>query len=304
MEVHDLVDDPDYGADGEGNVSFGIPLTPKGEEGSGFHTQNDPSSPYQRQNVIERRSAVDIRCFTVDIVHGFFASEGKEKDVFCTLLVLQFRFDQRKQARRIAHVDIELKFSGEDRDPEVFALAPSNNLRIAPTTQTETTTAGGEVNVSAGGAGVNAGGALKYERQVQREMSYAASVVGSIDLRGRNYGKANCASWTLIENPETKAGVPVSMKTAVLLKRRDEGLFQCAVTLKAKADWKTSLEWLVGATAPDDPVLFDPTMGPTSDRYKDMEEKLGELDLEAICDITSANIVEGVVKTKKIGGLP
>jgi hypothetical protein len=50
------------------------------------------------------------------------------------------------------------------------------------------------------------------------------------------------------------------MKAAILLKRRDEGLFQCAVTLKAKADWRTSLEWLVGATAPDDPVLFDPTM--------------------------------------------
>ncbi|KAG8677772.1 hypothetical protein FPOAC1_003800 [Fusarium poae] len=303
MEAHDLTQNFEYGLNNEGNVSFGIPLTPQGDKGSGFHTQNDPNSPNQRENVIERKSAVDIRCSTIDIIHGFFASEGKEKDVFSTLLVLQFRFDPRKQARRISHVDIELRFSGKDRDPEVFALSPNSNLRIAPMKQTETTTTGGELNVSVGGAGANVGSALKRNREVQRETSYAASLVGSIDLRGRNYGKANCASWTLIENPETKAGVPVSMKTAVLLKRNDEDLFQCMVTLKAKADWKTSLEWLVGATPPDDPVLFDPTMDPTSNRYQDMEEKLGDLDLDAICDITSENIVEGSVKTTKMGVL-
>jgi hypothetical protein len=194
MAVQDLTEDFEYGIDDEGNISFGIPLTLKGEEGSGLHIQNDPRSPRQRQNMIERRSAVDIRCSTVDIIHGFFASEGKEQDVFCTLLVLQFGFDSRKRARRVSHIDIELKFSGQDQDLEVISLSPCNNFRIAPTTQTETTTTGGELNVGVGGAGVNIGGALKYERGVQREMSYAATVIGSIDLRGRNYGKANRAS--------------------------------------------------------------------------------------------------------------
>lgn len=61
------------------------------------------------------------------------------------------------------------------------------------------------------------------------------------------------------------------------------------------------MEWLVRATKPDDPVLFDPILDLTSDRYEDMELKLGELDLDAIYDITSANIVEGVVKTRKVG---
>ncbi|KAJ4180390.1 hypothetical protein NW767_014395 [Fusarium falciforme] len=297
--------DPATDSDCEEQVSFGISLAPKGEEGSGLHTQNDPSKPYQRENIIERKSAVDIRCSSVDIIHGLFTSEGNEQDVFCTLLVLQFRFDRRKRARRISHVDIELRFAGSESgvaDPEVFAIAPSGHLRFAHTTQTETTTTGGEVNLGAGGAGIEVGSALKFEREVTREMGYATSVTGSIDLRGRNYGKANCASWTLMENPETKTGVPISMKTAILLKRKDEGRFQCVVTVKAKADWRTSLEWLVGATRPDDPVLFDPTLDPTSDRYRDMELKLGELDLDAICDITSANIVEGVVKTRKIGG--
>lgn len=58
-----------------------------------------------------------------------------------------------------------------------------------------------------------------------REIGYVTSVIGSINLRGRNYGKANCASWTLMENLETKTRVPVSIKTAILLKRRDKGRF-------------------------------------------------------------------------------
>ncbi|KAF9768914.1 hypothetical protein IL306_013724 [Fusarium sp. DS 682] len=294
--------DPDYEVvEAEEDISFGISLAPKGEEGSGFHTQNDPSNPYQRENIIERKGAVDIRCSSVDIVHGLFDPEG---DVLCTLLVLEFRFDPRKRARRIAHVDIELRFAGSEpgiADPHVYAIAPNGTIQFSQTTQTETTTTGGDVTLGAGGAGVNLGTSLKYEREIAREMSYAASVTGSIDLRGRNYGERNCASWTLMENPELKTGVPISMRTAILLKRRDEGRFQCVVTVRAKADWKTSLEWLVGTTKRDDPVLLDPTLGPTSDRYKGKEMSLGELDLNSICDITSANVVENVIKIKKIG---
>jgi hypothetical protein len=105
-----------------------------------------------------------------------------------------------------------------------------------------------------------------------------------------------------MENPQTKTGVPIAMKTAILLKRRDEGTFQCVVSLKAKADWRTSMEWLAGTTPADDPVLFDPTLDSTSDKYNEMELKLGELDLEPISDITVMNLVEGVIKTRKIGG--
>ncbi|KAF4337477.1 peptidase [Fusarium beomiforme] len=293
--------DSEYGLEVEEGVSFGISLAPKGEEGSGFHTQNDPSNPYQRENVIERKGAVDIRCSSVDIIHGLFDPEG---DDLCTLLVLEFRFDPRKRARRIAHVDIELRFAGSEpgvADPHVYDIAPKGNMRFAQTTQTETTTTGGEVTLGAGAFGASVGTGLSYEREIAREMSYAASVTGSIDLREKNYGKPNCASWTLMENPELKTGVPVSMRTAILLKRRDEGRFQCVVSIRAKADWRTSLEWLVGTTRRDDPVLLDPTLGPTSDRYEGMEMSLGKLDLNSICDITSANIVENVVKMRKIG---
>lgn len=53
-----------------------------------MHTQNDPSKPFQRENIIKRKSAVNIRCSSVDVIYGLFASKGNDQDVFYTLLVL------------------------------------------------------------------------------------------------------------------------------------------------------------------------------------------------------------------------
>jgi hypothetical protein len=282
--------------------AFNIQLAPSGDQGSGYHTQNDPKNPYQRERVVERQGAVDIRCSFVDIIHGLLSPES---ETFCTLLVLQFRFDPRKRARRIAHVDIELRFAGSTpgvADPDVYAIAPDGRLSFAQTTQTEIASLESKIHAGGGMPGAHTGVAVKVGREVIREMQYATTVTGSSNVRGRNYGQPNSVLWTLMENPETKTGVPIAMKTAILLKRRDEGPFQCVVSLKAKADWRTSMEWLVGTTKPDDPVLFDPTLDSTSCRYSEMELKLGELELEPISDITVMNLVEGVVKTRKIGG--
>ncbi|PWY84669.1 hypothetical protein BO94DRAFT_536262 [Aspergillus sclerotioniger CBS 115572] len=270
------------------SASFDIGLNPTGDAGSGLHTQNDPAAPYQRENYIERKTAVDIRCSCVDVVHGLLKPDGSS---YATLIVLQFRFDPRKRARRISQVDIEIQFSGSEpgaADPEVYAIAPNEHLSVSRITQTETTSTESSLNLGAGSivsGFVDVGGSVKFGHDISRETNYAATIVGSIDLRGRNYGKANCASWTLIENPATKAGVPAGMRAVILLKRKDEAKFQANVSIRAKADWKTQLEWLVGSTRADDPVLFDPMMEPTSTKYDDMELKMGDINLEAISEI-------------------
>jgi hypothetical protein len=204
-------------------------------------------------------------------------------------------------------VDIELRFAPtapNGADPAVSGIAPNGRYAVSQTTQTEVTTVGGDAHLGGGAAGAEAGATLKREKVVTKDMTYATTVTGSIDLRGRNYGLPNCASWTLLENPETKTGVPAAMKAAVLLKRRDEENFECTVSVKAKADWRTSIEWLVGSNPPDDPVLFDPTLEPTTSKYSDMELELGELDLSSIADVTCLNVVDGAVKTVKFGGDP
>ena len=276
----------------DGTQPLSISLAPTGGEGSGFHTQNDPKNPYQRSNYVERQGPVEIRCTCTDVVHGLLAADS---DVFCTLLVLEFRFDPRKRARRISSVAIEMQFSSLEPnagEPVVSAVAPSGHFDVAPSKQREKS--GTSVDLKIGGgvaAGPSASAGVKWDNEVERHMTYATTVSGATALRRRNWGESNCASWSLLENSATKTGVPVAMKAAILLKRPDEEKFQCFVTINARADWRSSLESVFGSTPPDDPVLFDPTMDPTTTAYDEMN--LGQVDLDSIASITFSRVVTG-----------
>jgi hypothetical protein len=261
--------------------SFDINLAATGNEGSGYHTQNDPNNPYQRSTIIQRKGAIDVRCSCLDVVHGLFAPDTTD---FGTLIVLEFRFDARKHARRIARADVELRFSSklpQYPEPEVFAISPDRRLTLAPTKQQEKVTLGAGVNIG-GGSFVTAGVEGKWERRVIRDSNDATTVVGSTELLGRNFGPKNCASWTLLENATTQTGVPALMRVAVLLKRVNEEPFQCIVKIKIKADFKSSLAALVGSNPVDDPVLFNPLLNSTNNIRNYEEQQLGQLDLDEL----------------------
>lgn len=55
----------------EGVPAFELGLCEGGDEGSDFRTQNDPSAPLQRNNITERKGAIDIRCTGADVIHGY-----------------------------------------------------------------------------------------------------------------------------------------------------------------------------------------------------------------------------------------
>ena len=269
--------------------SFDISLSKKGEEGSSFRTENDPSAPFQRSNYMERKGTVDIRCSCLDVIHGQFSAES---GMFATLIVLQFRFDARKHARRFQSADIELEFKGMEpgaSGPEVFAISPAGKLSLVSTSQSETVThrAGFKLGAAAPIGGATAVGKLDWEKSVSRDTSDNTTVVGSIDLKGRNWGASNCASWTLLENSTAKTGVAATMRSAILLRRKDEKAFQCVIKVEAVVDIKSRMERMFGAKGTnekDDPVLFDPEIGPTNKlRIYDVDE-LGSLDLESVCD--------------------
>jgi hypothetical protein len=283
--------------------SFNMDLSPTGDAGSSFRTQNDPSAPLQRSNYVERKGAVDIRCSCLDVIHGLFSAES---GVFATLIVLQFRFDPRKRARRFESVDISLEFGGMKQGevgPEVYAIAPVGMLSLVPTTQHEELKRNASLQL--GGAapvgGITATGTVGWEKSVSKDTSDQTTVAGSIDLKGRNWGKSNCASWTLLENKTAKTGVPTSMRTAVLLKRKDENPFQCVVKIDASVEFKSSLERVFGGKGrepKDDPVLFDPELEPTNNLRKYDILELGAFDLESMCDVTFTTMLGGVMKEK------
>ncbi|KAK4234502.1 hypothetical protein C8A03DRAFT_18608 [Achaetomium macrosporum] len=276
-----------------------IGLSQTGDAGSSYHFQNDPSDPLQRKNWTERKGDVDIRATCLDIVHGVLSVQNP---VFCTLLILEFRFDPRKQGRRILSAEIELRFSSNKAggsDIEVAQISPMGRLSLVPSSQEETTTV--ETEVSAGSASslpVDVGAGWKWSKSVSRTVNDAATIVGSIDTLGRTWGKKNSASWTLMENRMTKSGVPSMMRAAVRLHRESEELFTCEFKIKAKADWQTSLTNLLGSTPPDDPVFFDPTLPSTNNLQEYDELALGSLDLESLSDITHLIIFENATKRK------
>ncbi len=302
-ETQELSDDSIQDPSTDDLPSFDVGLSPGGDAGSSFRTQNDPSAPLQRSNYVERKGAVDIRCSCLDVVHGLFSVES---GLFATLIVLQFRFDPRKRARRFESVDISLLFGGMkpgDGGPEVYAIAPAEKLTLVPTTQHEEVKR--NTSLQLGGAapigGLTATGTVGWEKTVSRDTSDQTTVTGSIDLIGRNWGKSNCASWTLLENKTAKTGVPTSMRTAVLLKRKDESPFQCVVKIDASVDLKSSLERVFGGKGrepKDDPVYFDPEMEPTNNLRKYDVTELGVFDLESVCDVTVSTVLGGVIKDK------
>jgi hypothetical protein len=283
--------------------SLDLSLSPGGDEGSSFRTQNDPTSPYQRDNYIERKGAVDIRCSCLDVIHGLYSVKS---GVFATLIVLQFRFDSRKQTRRIKSVDISLEFEAMrtgDSGPEVYAIAPMDTLSLVPTTQHEEVkrNAGLQLGGAAPVGGLTATGSVGWEKSVSKDTSDQTTVTGSIDLKGRNWGKSNCATWTLMENRTAKTGVPVALRTALLLKRKDENPFQCVVKIDSTVDIKGSFERVFGGKGrdpKDDPVLFDPDMEPTNRLCTYDVEELGALNLEGLSNVTFATMLGGVIKDK------
>lgn len=284
---YDPADDPANEESSDELPSFEIGLLPGGDEGSSFRTQNDPAAPLQRSNYIERHGAVDTRCSCLDVIHGFVSANS---DTFATLIVLHFRFDTRKKARRFQAVNISLEFSGMkpgQDGPEVSAISPDGSISLVPTMQHEEVSRDIGLELGAKMAGAVAASKVEWKKTVSRDTHDQTIVTGSIDLKGRNWGKPNCATWTLQENATTKTGVPTSMRAGILLKRKDEEPFQCIVKIDATVDIKSNLERVFGGKPKDDPVLFDPTLNPTNNLQKYDVEELGATDLERLCDVTS-----------------
>ncbi|RDW67033.1 hypothetical protein BP5796_09782 [Coleophoma crateriformis] len=274
--------------------SFDIDMFPIGDD-SAFRTQNDPSAPYQRSDVIKRKGAVDIRCNCVDIVHGKFDSSA-----YATLLVLQFRFDPRKRARRIASAHITLAFSGTTPDkprPEVYAISLDGSFHMAQTSEHQEVVKGGEARLGTSIIpGVSVDGGFKWEKMTSACVTDTTRVVGSIDRIGYNYGPDNCVSWDLLENETRKTGVPALMRAGVLLKRKNNDTFKCTVKIKAEADFRSNLETIFGSTPKVDPILFDPTMPPTNRLMKYNTENMEDLDLGSVSDVTFMNVLDGTMK--------
>ncbi|KAF6833665.1 hypothetical protein CPLU01_05386 [Colletotrichum plurivorum] len=274
---------------GDDVISIDVELA-QGDRDSGFHTTNDREDPFQRSKVVQRKGAVDVKCTCVDIVHGSWGPD--EPDTPATLLVLLFRFDSRRRARRVALVNMEFAFfdlQGRHRkNPEVAAISFDDSFSLVPTQRTESTTTGASGTAGGGLVGAELLSTVKWEHTVEEETTDAAYIIGSIDRLKAHAGPDNAATWTLKENGTTKKGVPAAMRVGVLLKRSTDDDFFC--------DLKTRIEQLFGRRDLDDPILFKTNLPASHKLMKYDIGNLGEFDLSLIEDVTVTTVRRNAVK--------
>ncbi|KAI6086020.1 hypothetical protein F4821DRAFT_239126 [Hypoxylon rubiginosum] len=280
-----------------------ISVFPQGDLGADFRVKNPPAmdltDPEQRANIIERRGKVDITCALKGVVHG---REKAGEGAYYTLVVLEFRFEPNGLARRIKAAKVAMKFAniggGNFRnDPQVVAVAPDGFFCVAPTTQNES-----KAKEGGGTAGVETGGAkaelsFKLEKVIESETWDAATVKGSAQLRGRNYGSKNTAAWALFENMSRTNGVASSLTTGILIKRKDIAAFRASVTVETTADTWTQVESIFSKDPEDDDVYFNPKK-PSFAEFKVDENNLADFPIETISHVNFRTILLGTVEEK------
>jgi len=86
-----------------------VELYPIGDEGSGFHVENEPNlSGLDR---IARVPGFQVRADIIDVVHGNVAPGGPP----ATLLIVDFHFIGYGGKRRFCRADVELRFAANQQ---------------------------------------------------------------------------------------------------------------------------------------------------------------------------------------------
>ena len=123
-----------------------------------------------------------------------------------------------------------------------------------------------------------------FSKTVTKSVTSQMRVIGNTLCD--DYGTETGVYWTLLENEETRNGVPAFLRTSILLKRKQDSKFQCTFKVKIDGDWKTKLKSYCGYKARDDPILFDPELPPTNNLRSEYDTgNLGALDLNKFFDI-------------------
>lgn len=288
----------DHEQDGAAAMHLGM-YEAGGEEGSGFHVFNVAPNHYHRAEVLQRSGAIDITCNLERVLHGAMSADS---DYYATLMVMQWSF-QAKNTRRISEANIELLFEPGPggSDIEVEQISFNDTYSLMATTQQESITKGGEANIGVEyGASIGVG--AKWEKTVSAEKTDAITLYGVRQLVN-NKPPYCVAKWTLSENETQPAGIPASLKVAVLVSRQDREQFTCKVAFSCKTDRKTAAENLFKKIPKDDPIILQPNPREKGTRPSRSviygHDELGSVDIDEYCDVTFRTIINDGQKVWK-----
>lgn len=244
----------------EHSPSIEIELQPKGS-GNEFRTQGLPGEVARRDVISRTGGPFGVFCDLLEVSHGTLGTTAEGE--LATLMVFRFRFIPKDKGRRIrkAEVQIELFPPGRaDSNFKLHGIAPEELRSLNPTVDHEEILTGGNMSLGASGAhGIEAGGEIKREKTVSRDLSTATRISGEMrKATGKTSGPWTCALWSLLENGKRESGVPDALRVALLLERPTDERFKAEVLIDVKTDLIGGIRnW--GRKVPlDDPLLFDP----------------------------------------------
>ena len=236
---------------------FEILLHEDPQNNSAFRTQNAPGETARRV-LIDRGEALILRASLLSITHGDFSPSS---DHGASLLVFEFQFLSMNAARRFKSARVEIRFEDASGNvgnrPEVWAIAPKGKLAINRTTSKKDVRHQANVGLNAGGllSGV-VGGEVGYVWEASQtvEKTHATTLTGTARLTEK-FGRDNSVVWELQEDGTKKDGLPSFLRTAVLLRRKDDVPFRFVMDAKYEMDFAGKMQTLFGRKRAD-PVDF------------------------------------------------
>lgn len=167
--------------------------------------------------------------------------------------------------RRILNATVDIIFGDEslnlNNGPDIEMIAPKGSIPIRPSNRHIESKIGANASIQGGGGPASASAGLSWDRTVTRESEDQTTITGISRFEKRGGGGKNAVRWRLMENKTEKHGIPSRMRSLILLRRENSDKFKAVVKIEVEADFRSTLEQLIGKKDKDDPVIFDPDPG-------------------------------------------
>ncbi|EXJ74286.1 uncharacterized protein A1O5_02582 [Cladophialophora psammophila CBS 110553] len=142
--------------------------------------------------------------------------------------------------------------------PESHGFWTRRPLDYNPNDNQEDVAKGAKLNPGISGLPfVLVGGEALFEKTRGRDILDATTSTGGTRFgEGIDAGAHTACGWTLLENRKRQTDLPYSFIVPILIGRHNDKEFDARVTLEAKGNTRTAIDWVFNRDPVDDLVLF------------------------------------------------
>lgn len=236
-----------------------IPPFKEGDLNRRFHAKN-VSIRGPSRGFIDHQHGLSVLMSLVSVIHGDFTAGGEA----ATLLIFEFKF-LHTDSRRFRHGQIVLTFedaSGNvNNQLEVSAIAPSGSFEIHKTTLTQDVHQGLNAGTKTEAVGMSSEVGFVWGTSEVEKPRNAAGLVGA-KCSFQGHDKCHGAIWSLSEDLRRKDGIPSFLRSAALLRRRDNAPFHFTLAINAALEISGTSPQVFVPLSQDKPMQLKSTIRP------------------------------------------